>query len=152
MGNRPPSPIEVFGDVRCPFAHVGLRRLFSQQRRRGSRVPVRVRAWPLEVVNGAALDANLIAEEVATLRAQVAPDLFTGFDPSRVPATSLPARALTAGAYAVEPDVGTRVALALRLGAVRRGPGRRRDRRTARRPRRVRRVDGCRLCGQRENR
>jgi predicted DsbA family dithiol-disulfide isomerase len=77
-------------------------------------VPLWVRAWPLELVNGAPLDAELIADEVAALRAQVAPDLFTGFDPTRFPATSLPAMALTAGAYAVGPDVGTRVALALR--------------------------------------
>lgn len=108
------AAIEVFADVRCPFAHLGLRRLFEQHQRRGSRVPLRVRAWPLELVNGAPLDANLIADEVAALRAQVAPDLFTGFDPSRFPPTSLPAMALTAGAYAVGPEVGTRVALALR--------------------------------------
>jgi predicted DsbA family dithiol-disulfide isomerase len=106
--------IEVFADVGCPFAHVGLRRLYEQRQRRGSRVPLVVRAWPLELVNGAPLDADVIAEEVAALRAQVAPDLFTGFVPSRFPATSLPALALTAGAYAAGTEVGTRVALALR--------------------------------------
>jgi predicted DsbA family dithiol-disulfide isomerase len=106
--------IEVFADVCCPFAHVGLRRLFEQRQRRGSQVPLVVRAWPLELVNGTPLDADLIAEEVAALRAQVAPDLFTGFVPSKFPTTSLPALALTAGAYAVGTAVGTRVALALR--------------------------------------
>jgi predicted DsbA family dithiol-disulfide isomerase len=108
------SPIEVFADVRCPFAHVGLRRLFDERQRRGSRVPVRVRAWPLELVNDAPLDPDLIADEVAALRAQVAPDLFTGFDRRRFPATSLPAMALTAEAYALGAEPGMRVALALR--------------------------------------
>jgi predicted DsbA family dithiol-disulfide isomerase len=108
------SLIEVFADVRCPFAHVGLRRLFDERQRRGSRVPVRVRAWPLELVNDAPLDADLIADEIAALRAQVAPQQFAGFDRSRFPATSLPAMALTAEAYELGVETGTRVALVLR--------------------------------------
>src|SRR3954451_22989604 len=108
------TPIEAFADVRCPFARVGLRRLFEERRRQGSHVPVRVRAWPLELVNDAPLDADLIAEEVAALRAQVAPELFTGFDRSRFPSTSLPAMALTAEAYEIGAETGTRVAMALR--------------------------------------
>ncbi len=111
---RAGAAIDVYADVRCPFAHVGLRRLFEQRERRWSRVPLRVRAWPLELVNDAPLDPGLIAEEVAALRAQVAPDLFTGFDVDAFPTTSLPALALTAGAYEVGLEVGTRVAMALR--------------------------------------
>ena len=106
--------IEVFADVRCPFAHVGLRRLFDQRERRGSQVPFFVRAWPLEIVNGKPLDPELVAEEVEALRVQVAPDLFTGFDHSRFPTTSLPALALTAHAYKTGAEVGAQVALALR--------------------------------------
>ena len=56
-----------------------------------STVVLRVRAWPLELVNGEPLAADLVAEEVRELREQVAPDLFAGFDPTRFPATSLPA-------------------------------------------------------------
>jgi predicted DsbA family dithiol-disulfide isomerase len=108
------TTIEVFADVRCPFAHVGLRRLFDERERRGSHVPVLIRAWPLELVNDAPLDPHLIAAEVDALRAQAAPDLFTGFDRRRFPASSLPALALTAEAYAIGVEPGTRIALALR--------------------------------------
>ena len=48
---------------------------------------MRVRAWPLELVNGTPLDSAMIGEEVDELRAQVAPDLFTGFDLSGFPGT-----------------------------------------------------------------
>ncbi|MFZ4518319.1 MAG: disulfide bond formation protein DsbA, partial [Microthrixaceae bacterium] len=69
--------IEVFADVSCPFAHVGLRRVVQERDRRGrTDVVLRVRAWPLEVVNGEALDGPHVAEKVDALRAQVAPDLF----------------------------------------------------------------------------
>jgi predicted DsbA family dithiol-disulfide isomerase len=109
-----PSTIEVFADVRCPFAHVGLRRVIDQRDARGIEVPLRIRAWPLEIVNQKPLDPELIAEEVEAIRTQVAPDLFTGFDQTRFPSTSMPALALTAGAYAIRPQIGERVALALR--------------------------------------
>ena len=106
--------IEVFADVRCPFAHVGLRRLLSETTEGGLGRPWRIRAWPLELVNAAPLDPDLIAEEVDALRTQVAPDLFAGFDVNHFPATSIPALALTAGAYAIGPELGERVALSLR--------------------------------------
>ena len=108
------STIEVFADVRCPFTHVGLRRLVARRDDLGSDVGLRIRAWPLELVNDAPLDGELIAEEVDALRARVAPDLFAGFDPSRFPRTSLPALALTADAYGLGDEIGERVALALR--------------------------------------
>jgi predicted DsbA family dithiol-disulfide isomerase len=106
--------IEVFADVRCPFAHLGLRRLAEERDRRGANLRLWVRAWPLELVNDAPLDPELIAVEARALREQVAPDLFTAFDPQRWPSTSMPALALTASAYAVGMDLGERVALALR--------------------------------------
>jgi len=106
--------IEVFADVRCPFTHVGLRRLVARRDALGRDVVLRIRAWPLELVNQAPLDAELIAEEVDALRAQVAPELFGAFDPGRFPKTSLPALALTAGAYEIGAEVGERVGLALR--------------------------------------
>ena len=73
-----------------------------------------VRSWPLELVNGAPLDPTFVAEEVAELRDQVAPELFEGFRVERFPATSLPALALSAAAYAAGLDVGERVSLELR--------------------------------------
>ena len=59
--------IEVFADVACPFAHVGLRR-FAERRDELGRtdVALRVRSWPLEVVNGHPLDARLVAEEIVS--------------------------------------------------------------------------------------
>lgn len=109
------TTIEVFADVRCPFTHVGLRRIV--ERRDVARRPdVRlwIRAWPLELVNDAPLDRSLVAEEVDELRAQVAPDLFQGFREERLGATSLPALGLAASAYERSPELGERVSLALR--------------------------------------
>lgn len=117
---RPPaghevSIIEVFADIACPFTHVGLRRLVARREARGrDDVRLWVRAWPLEIVNGGPLDPTGVAQKVRALRAQVAPDLFRGFDEATFPATFLPAMALAAGAYAHGLLVGERVSLALR--------------------------------------
>ena len=110
-----PMPfIEVFADVRCPFTHVGLRRLVERRQSQGSPVSLRLRAWPLELVNGEPMDVELVDEEVRALREQVAPDLFAGFSPETFAATSLPALALTAAAYDCAMPTGEAVALALR--------------------------------------
>jgi predicted DsbA family dithiol-disulfide isomerase len=109
------ATIEVFADVRCPFTHVGLRRLVDRRAVLGrADVGLRVRAWPLELVNDAPLDPAMIGEEVDALRLQVAPDLFTGFDPSRFPDSSLPGLTLAATAYGHSLGAGERVSLALR--------------------------------------
>jgi predicted DsbA family dithiol-disulfide isomerase len=114
-GSTPASVIEVFADVRCPFTHVGLRRLVERRTAlERSDLVLRVRAWPLELVNGAPLDPCMIAEEVEELRAQVARDLFECFDPSRFPDSSLPALMLAAVAYEHSSAMGERVSLALR--------------------------------------
>jgi predicted DsbA family dithiol-disulfide isomerase len=107
--------IEVFADVRCPFTHVGLRR-FVERRDAAGRddVRLRVRAWPLELVNGEPLDPVLIDEEVSALRTLVAPDLFAGFRRDSFASSSLPAMSLAAAAYEQGIEVGERVSLALR--------------------------------------
>ncbi len=109
------TTIEVFADIACPFTHVGLRR-FVQRREELDRpdVTLLVRAWPLEVVNGRPLDPDATADKVASLRDQVAPDLFAGFDPRTFPSTTLPALALAHAAYVVDAATGERVSLALR--------------------------------------
>lgn len=113
MSGRP--LVEVFADVVCPFTHVGLRRFVAARRERARPdVALSVRAWPLEVVNGEPLDPDSVAEEVEEIRAQVAPDLFAGFDPGAFPATSLPALALAATASAAGAATGEAVALELR--------------------------------------
>jgi 2-hydroxychromene-2-carboxylate isomerase len=77
-------------------------------------VVVRVRAWPLELVNGRPLDPAKTAEHVDALRAQVASELFTHFNPDHFPTTSLPALALAAAAYRRDDATGETVSFALR--------------------------------------
>jgi predicted DsbA family dithiol-disulfide isomerase len=108
------ATIEVFADVACPFTHFGLRRLVTARDGRRAAVVVRVRAWPLERVNGHPLDPTMVEREVAALRRTVAPDLFRGFTAAVCPPTSFPAFGLAAAAYERGDDVGERVSLALR--------------------------------------
>jgi predicted DsbA family dithiol-disulfide isomerase len=108
------TTIEVFADIVCPFTHVGLLRLVEARRNREVHAPVRVRAWPLEWINGTPLDVALVAHEVEALRAGVAPGLFAGFDPTTWPRTSLPAFGLAAAAYVAGEELGETVSLALR--------------------------------------
>jgi predicted DsbA family dithiol-disulfide isomerase len=111
----PTTVVEVFADVWCPFAHVGLRR-FVEHRALVSRddLVLRVRAWPLELVNGRPLDPGSTATHVAELRDQVAPYLFGGFAVDAFPVSSVDALALAAVAYEAGDRVGERVSLALR--------------------------------------
>ena len=107
--------IEVFADVWCPFAHVGLRAI-EEQRARASRpdVVIRVRAWPLELVNGTPLDPTATKEHADELRDQVAPNLFQGLDVDRFPTSTLDALALAHRAYRSDLQLGERVSFALR--------------------------------------
>jgi len=107
--------IEVFADIWCPFAHVGLRAIDAQRDRAGrSDVAIRVRAWPLELVNGSPLDPVVTKEHADDLRRQVAPDLFAHLDVDRFPTSTLEALALANRAYRTGPSVGERVSFALR--------------------------------------
>lgn len=114
-GDTGVTVIEVFADVGCPFTHVGLRRFVARREAVGRQdVQLRVRAWPLEIVNGQPLDPDFIAEEVDDIRDQVAPDLFGGFVVEHFPTSSLPALAVAAAGYRVASQVGEAVSLALR--------------------------------------
>lgn len=107
--------MEVYADVWCPFAHVGLR--YVVERRAALRredVRLHVRAWPLELVNGTPLDPVVTASHVEELRSQVAPHLFAGFDPNHFPGTSLPALACAHAAYRQDLKTGEAMSLALR--------------------------------------
>ena len=107
--------VEVFADVARPFAHVGLHRFRSFREAQGGSEPVlRVRAWPLELVNGAALDGPSLTPKVAALRAGVASDLFAGFDEHRFPGTTLPSMAAEAAAYRQGLQTGERFSFAVR--------------------------------------
>jgi predicted DsbA family dithiol-disulfide isomerase len=107
--------VEVFADVRCPFTHAIIRRFVERRRACGrDDVVLRVRGWPLELVNGHPMDPALIAEEVEALRASVAADLFAGFGQGRFGPSSLPALDLAAAAYSKGAAEGEHVSLALR--------------------------------------
>lgn len=107
--------IEVFADVMCPFAYVGLHSFDVRRRDLGVDTPILwVRAWPLEVVNGKPHDGHHLAGEIAALRRDVVPHLFTGFRADGFPATTRPALAATAAAYREGPEAGERFALAVR--------------------------------------
>ncbi len=107
--------LEVFADVACPFAHVGLARFEAYRRHRGMGEPIlRVRAWPLELVNKQAFDGPSLTPKVEALRADAASDMFAGFDPHRFPTTSLPALISEAAAYRTGLEHGERFSLAIR--------------------------------------
>lgn len=107
--------IEVFADVGCPFTHAGLRAVVAIRDERGTTEPhLRVRAWPLEIVNGEPTSGSFLAPEIAALQEGPAPELFTGFDATTFPATTRPAMASTAAAYRAGPDIGEAFALAVR--------------------------------------
>lgn len=114
--------IEVYADVCCPFTHVGLHTVVQRRDQLGrDDVVLRVRAWPLELVNGAPLNPMTTAVHVDALRSQVDPDLFALFDPSLFPLTSLPALAVAAAAYRQGDRLGEVVSLALRDSLFERG-------------------------------
>ena len=118
----PPTGVEVFADIWCPFAHVGIKRFVRRRwaaRRDG--LFLHVRAWPLELVNGKGLDADHVAHQIQDLRRQVSPHLFTGFDPRRFPTTTLPALDLVDDAYRLGLRVGERASLAVRDALFERG-------------------------------
>ena len=112
--SEPTGEIEVYADIWCPFAHVGLRRLVTHRDRVGSPVRLRVRPWPLELVNGVPMNGDAVEHKVADLRAQVSPDLFTGFTASTFPTTTLPALALVEAAYDEDIERGEAMSLAVR--------------------------------------
>lgn len=115
MNSAPPRSIEVFADVWCPFAYVGLRTIASELKRRGrSDVELHVRAWPLERVNDAPMNPAKTEEHIHHLRASVAPDLFRGFNNKTFPTTTIPAMALTACAYRTSSSAGIAMAFAVR--------------------------------------
>ena len=113
--------IEVFADIVCPFTHVSLRRLVEARRARHACAAVRVRAWPLEWINGEPIDRTLAAREIEALQASVAPELFTAFDTAPLPLTSIPAFGLVAAAYLLDDRVGEAVSLAIRDALFERG-------------------------------
>ena len=106
--------IEVFADIWCPFTHVGLRRIVDARHRAGhDDMPVVVRAWPLELINGAPMDPAATRAKGRLLREQVAPTQFTDVA-EHFPTSTLAALALESRAYQLSAGTGLAASLALR--------------------------------------
>ena len=57
--------VTVYADVLCPFTHVGLRVLTQRRAAAGRDEPrLDVRAWPLEIINGAEIGRASCRERV----------------------------------------------------------------------------------------
>jgi predicted DsbA family dithiol-disulfide isomerase len=106
--------VEVFADIWCPFAYLGLLQAQRVRAEKGLAFDLLVRAWPLELVNGRPQDPEKVVQEATELRDQVAPDRFGGLRVEGFPTTSIPALALGVVAAQAGPALGEAVALALR--------------------------------------
>jgi 2-hydroxychromene-2-carboxylate isomerase len=107
--------IEVYADIWCSFAHIGLRTVAEARARAGrSDVAIVVRSWPLELVNGVPLSVEKTHEHVVELQEFVAPDAFAGFDPAHFPSSTLEALALVARAYRTSLELGERASFLVR--------------------------------------
>jgi predicted DsbA family dithiol-disulfide isomerase len=111
--HAPPTRIEVYADIWCPFSHVSLRAVRGLRDRMSPETPLVVRAWPLELVNGTPLSPETTAVHVAELR-DVVPELFSRFDPGSMPTSTLGALALVEAVNDVDPWWGERVSVLLR--------------------------------------
>lgn len=115
MDSRPGTTIEVFADIWCTFAHVGLRMADAQRRTTGrDDVRLRVRAWPLEWVNQAPMDPQKVADHVIELQEHVAPTMFRHVDTEHFPTSTIEALALVARAYRAGDAAGEQAAFAVR--------------------------------------
>jgi predicted DsbA family dithiol-disulfide isomerase len=106
--------VEVFAEITCPFAYVGLKHVVEHVAELDGPVDIIVRSWPLEWVNGAGLDVAGVQIKAEVMRAQLDIHDFAGVDADSWPATTLPALALAAAAYDVDNATGLAVSLALR--------------------------------------
>jgi DSBA-like thioredoxin domain len=114
--------IEVFADIWCPFTHVGLKTV-ADELRTSVRPDVRiwVRAWPLEWVNGRAMDPMAALTHAQELREQISPELFSRFDASSFPRSTIPALATAVRAYRHGLQVGESLSLEIRDSLFERG-------------------------------
>lgn len=110
-----PTEIEVYADVWCPFAHVGLRCARAQRDAKGRNdILLRVRPWPLELVNAAPMDAAKTASHIEHLRHQVDDSVFVGFDAANFPTSTLEALSLIEHAYRIDGRTGEAATFAVR--------------------------------------
>lgn len=108
------TTIEVFADITCPFTHVGLKRVIEHIAETGQPMSVRVRAWPLEWVNGAGLEIDAVENKAKALSEQLGVDDFSGLDHDQWPDSTVQALELAAVAYARDVETGLAVSIELR--------------------------------------
>jgi predicted DsbA family dithiol-disulfide isomerase len=126
------TTVEVFAEITCPFAYVGLRHVVDHVvhsvthhhavddvadptlDRVTEPVDIVVRAWPLEWVNGAGLQFDGVATKAEALREQLGVDAFNGLRADTWPTSTIPALGLTAAAYTVGVPTGLAVSTELR--------------------------------------
>jgi len=114
--------IEIFADVWCPFAYVGIRRVFEYRDEIGrSDVPIIVRSWPLELVNDAPMAQAKALGNCDALRRQVAADQFANTELSNFPSTTLDALTLIAQAYEQDVSAGEKASIVVREAIFERG-------------------------------
>lgn len=106
--------LEVYADLWCPFAHVGLRTAAKLRDELSPGTALLIRAWPLELMNGQALNADKTAGNVEALRNAVAPELFQNFKTRVMPASTIQGLALIEAANDKDPVLGERIGLGLR--------------------------------------
>lgn len=106
--------LEVYADITCPFAHVGLHEVRSHVATMRDPIDVVVRAWPLEWVNGAPLDVAAVATKATALREQLGVDHFGALRAEAWPTSTVPALDLAAAAYERDATTGFAVSLELR--------------------------------------
>jgi len=114
--------IEIFADVWCPFAYVGIRRVFQYRDEIGRNdVPIIVRSWPLELVNDAPMAQAKALGNCDALRRQVAADQFANTELSNFPSTTLDALTLIAQAYEQDVSAGEKASIVVREAIFERG-------------------------------
>ena len=109
------NTIEVFADIWCPFAYVGLRMIRDYRNKVGATdTAIVVRSWPLELVNDSPMDPVKAKGNCDALREQVIPDAFAFVDIENFPTSTLDALTLVAHAYTVNVDLGEQAAFRVR--------------------------------------
>ena len=108
------TTVEVFAEITCPFAYVGLHHVLDHVAELDEAVDIVVRAWPLEWVNGSGLAFEGVQEKAATLRSQLGVDFFNGLQADSWPSTTIPALALAAAGSAIDVPTGLAVSTDLR--------------------------------------
>ncbi len=108
------AAIDVYADITCPFAYVGLLHVVEHLAETDHPTAVVVRAWPLEWVNGTGLAFDGVETKAAALHEQLGIDLFNGLAADSWPSSTIPALALAAAAYDLDIATGLAVSLDLR--------------------------------------